>query len=1109
MAPLSANKTRMATGKENSVTQGTVDKEHATSNNTKFILEDKTNEIKKTCDNLVKANASDRERYETDLTAVPQNTIEDTVTKINCQFNWKQICVDNCQKQEVMEDRLLNKNIDNLRESTTSSSEPLNTSDAKEDMKDSLKAVDSYMDSTSSIHALQEKAGSYNEIITKNIDNREKGNHVEKDKMKDIGNSSTYSEKHSEIVDNNNDSRTSDVVMDICNTEKTENACTSSNHENDKNKLEETKSESGDVHKAESIDSGIEAERGKVVEERKAVDRNKIELQRGSPVQQGITQEMVDEEEKYKKEEEKNLEEIREKARAELLRTGKKQRYDRLQLLLNRSQMYATYLLGRINARREAEEKKSIRQEKTKKEQEEKANTQRDVDHKNQGNDKKVEVKKAKKKRGRQKRKLEETINTEEYEDDEELQGKAKKLKTDPTEQTEVTGPPKQEDETKPLQRTLNGEKISDRQPLLLTGGVMREYQLEGMEWLRGLFEHGINGILADEMGLGKTIQSIALICTLVEQKVVGPFLIAAPLSTLPNWISEFKKFAPEVQTVLYHGNIKERSLLRRKLLRIKKYSHGLRSLPVVISSYEILMRDRALLEQYNVEWKYLIVDEGHRIKNLNCKLIKELKLYRTSNRLLLTGTPLQNNLSELWSLLNFLLPDIFDDLSSFQSWFDFSAIEDNQKLIAQEQEASVLQTLHSILTPFLLRRLKTDVDLSIPPKKEILVYAPLTQKQQDFYRTTLDRTILDAISKKNNPVVAQELTPSGRPKRKSTKVIKYIESAGEEEEFDLDQLIKEMEEMEKRKEEAEAIMSDKQSKLSIVNIKLQNIMMMLRKCCNHPYLLEYPYNAKTGELIIDERLIECSGKMLMLDRMLPELKRRGHKVLLFSQMTQMLDIFGDYCSLKNYKYSRIDGTMRIEARQESIEKFTDDDEVFLFLLSTRAGGLGLNLMMADTCIIYDSDWNPQVDLQAQDRCHRIGQKKAVVIYRLVTANTIDQRIIERAANKRKLEKMIIHKKNFKGHNFASAISPQELLELLESKDANSSVDIQGVISDENLNKLLDRSDMAGWELKKSTEKDSDSTKNEPNVTTPVQDTSVTNAQFKVLETKEVNDFIF
>jgi len=486
----------------------------------------------------------------------------------------------------------------------------------------------------------------------------------------------------------------------------------------------------------------------------------------------------------------------------------------------------------------------------------------------------------------------------------------------------------------------------------------------------------------------------------------------------------------------------------------------SIKAYPVVITSYEIIMRDRAFLNIF--PWKYIIIDEGHRIKNLNCRLIQELKTYKTANRLLLTGTPLQNNLAELWSLLNFLLPDIFDDLNSFQEWFDFSAVGEDggdEKLIAQEKEEHVLETLHAILTPFLLRRLKTDVDLTIPPKRELIVYAPLTTEQQEFYKGTLDRTILSKLKKKTEPEPVIEYTNSGRPKRRVMKKVDYKSMLVDDSKtFDFDRLLEQMtQEQEKQKSVKEPRSAEKAT--SVVSVKLQNVLMQLRKCCNHPYLLEYPINPETQEYVVDENLVRVCGKMKLLDQMLPELKKRGHKVLLFSQMTKMLDIIEDFCYLRHFSYSRIDGTMKVPERQEMIERFNTDPEVFLFLLSTRAGGLGLNLSSADTCIIYDSDWNPQVDLQAQDRCHRIGQTKPVLIFRFVTANSIDEKIVDRAASKRKLEKMVIHKGRFKGKEISSRLSTQDILELLKSKDHShvSNISDDFVISKKSLNHMLDR----------------------------------------------------
>ncbi|MBZ3885190.1 Lymphoid-specific helicase [Sciurus carolinensis] len=564
--------------------------------------------------------------------------------------------------------------------------------------------------------------------------------------------------------------------------------------------------------------------------------------------------------------------------------------------------------------------------------------------------------------------------------------------------------------------RKCNGQPVPFQQPKYFTGGVMRWYQVEGMEWLRMLWENGINGILADEMGLGKTVQCIATIALMIQRGVPGPFLVCGPLSTLPNWMAEFKRFTPEIPTMLYHGTQEE----RRKLVRnIHKRKGTLQIHPVVITSFEIAMRDRNALQ--HCYWKYLIVDEGHRIKNMKCRLIRELKRFNADNKLLLTGTPLQNNLSELWSLLNFLLPDVFDDLKSFESWFDITSLSETaEDIIAKEREQNVLHMLHQILTPFLLRRLKSDVALEVPPKREVIVYAPLSKKQEVFYTAIVNRTIANMFGTSEKETV--ELSPTGRPKRRTRKSINYskIDNFPNE----LEKLISQIQPEVDRERTVVEMNSPIESE---VNLKLQNIMMLLRKCCNHPYLIEYPIDPVTQEFKIDEELVTNSGKFLILDRMLPELKKRGHKM----------------------------------------HNFNTDRDVFIFLVSTRAGGLGINLTAADTVIIYDSDWNPQSDLQAQDRCHRIGQTKPVVVYRLVTANTIDQKIVERAAAKRKLEKLIIHKNHFKGgqsglNQSKNFLDPKELKELLKSRDYEREVkgSREKIISDKDLELLLDRSDL-------------------------------------------------
>uniref|UniRef100_A0AAX7V800 Helicase, lymphoid specific n=1 Tax=Astatotilapia calliptera TaxID=8154 RepID=A0AAX7V800_ASTCA len=466
----------------------------------------------------------------------------------------------------------------------------------------------------------------------------------------------------------------------------------------------------------------------------------------------------------------------------------------------------------------------------------------------------------------------------------------------------------------------------------------------------------------------------------------------------------KLEKKAKKVSVLLYHGSQPERTELLKQICRPQG---PLSMCPVVITSFEISMIDRKLLQRF--QWKYLIVDEGHRIKNLNCRLVRELKMLPTDNKLLLTGTPLQNNLAELWSLLNFLLPEVFDDLKSFESWFDINTLGEVDSMVVAEREQNILSMLHQV----------------------------------SHHRA---------------------LTSSGRPKRRSRKVVDYKETDTDAP-YDLE---KYLERVRKELEPSSHPVLDVQSPLDAqVSLKLQNILMLLKRCCNHPYLVEYPLDPATGEFKIDEQLVQSSGKFLILDRLLPALKRRGHKVLIFSQMTSILDILMDYCYLRGFHYSRLDGSMSYAERDENMARFSKDPEVFIFLLSTRAGGLGINLTAADTVIIFDSDWNPQADLQAQDRCHRIGQTKPVVVYRLVTANTIDQKILERASAKRKLEQMVIHKNKFKGGKAElkpnkSCIDLDELRELLKARGTEKEVKASKgkVISDKDLEILLDRSDL-------------------------------------------------
>jgi len=766
-------------------------------------------------------------------------------------------------------------------------------------------------------------------------------------------------------------------------------------------------------------------------------------------IQSGLLSEDVKKEEERIKAETARMERQEEARKQQLLvkeakEMSTKQRFERLQKLLGKSKFYSQFLLDKMKQEAAKSLKDAAKENRTKK----RAKELKTEDEPTKG-----------RKRGRPKVEDEDSPNKKAKLD---ASGDVSKDRKDPN-------------------RKFEGKDIPVNQPLLLTGGIMRSYQLEGYEWMATLWENGINGILADEMGLGKTIQTVALFCHLYEMGVTGPFLVVAPLSTVPNWVNEFKRFAPTVPCVLYHGSANERIELRGELKKSYPSAEldGKIMNNVVVTSYEIAMNDRAAFS--SILWRYIVVDEGHRLKNSNCRLIKELKQYHSANRLLLTGTPLQNNLSELWSLLNFLLPEIFDDLRVFESWFDAKDLHENQdelaRITAQEQKNSILSTLHQILTPFLLRRVKSDVDLEIPPKKEVMVYCPMTTRQMELYRAVVEKTIGDLMAKDEKK---EEALPEKR-KKAAINYAAFLDHSDDENEDDdkFEEHLAKMQEyadsVAKTEGPASAYTLDmKRLEGNEKNFSVKSRMMDMRKCVNHPYLIEYPITEDGMFYDSGPDMVDICGKLQVFDQMIVKLVADGHKTLIFSQMTKMLDILGDYSNFKKWKFCRLDGSMNFIDRQANIDRFNQDPEYKIFLLSTRAGGLGINLTAADTCIIYDSDWNPQQDLQAQDRCHRIGQTRPVMIYRLVTANTIDQKIVERAAAKRKLEKMVIHKSKFKAgaENVKSSlksITAHELLSLLDSKDYVGSVVAKEkyngkVFTDEQLDKLLDRSDLS-WGL--------------------------------------------
>lgn len=598
--------------------------------------------------------------------------------------------------------------------------------------------------------------------------------------------------------------------------------------------------------------------------------------------------------------------------------------------------------------------------------------------------------------------------------------------------------------------------------------GNLHDYQKDGLKWLIHLNKNGLNGILADEMGLGKTIQIIALICHLVEVNQPGPYLIVVPLSTLPNWIMEFERFAPEIPVVLFYGDHEKRSQIYKQIRKEHKIG-SCKTKPVVITSFETPQAERKFLSTY--KWRYIIIDEGQRIKNHECLLVETLRKIQSLNRTILTGTPLQNNLSELWSLMNFLQPDLFDDLNVFESWCDVKALETKDgtaKFLKQEEEKNIVGSLREILKPFMLRRIKTEVNLSIPPKKEILVYAPISELQRDLYKAVLTRDIQRTIEA--NQEYAPKVYEGVRPKRRCAFTNSYNEHelantlktndlkvSGVPEQNDVtffgNNYILNQSLLKEWKDYTEITEHNAEY---LLKMKFGNRATTYKQIVNHPYLVYYPIDY-TVRSKADERIIKVSGKLSLLDKLLEKLKEGGHKVLLFSTMTTILDTIEDYLTLReNYHYVRLDGGCKVESRTESIKNFNQDPNIFLFLLTTRAGGVGLNLTAADTVIIYDCDWNPQADIQAMSRCHRIGQTKPVVIYKLCTKGTIDEAIIKRGEAKRKLERMVISEDI--GLHLNTKESLMKLKELLEASD--NLMTSENIIDDEELNKILDRSDM-------------------------------------------------
>ncbi len=524
--------------------------------------------------------------------------------------------------------------------------------------------------------------------------------------------------------------------------------------------------------------------------------------------------------------------------------------------------------------------------------------------------------------------------------------------------------------------------------------GEMRGYQLEGLTWLLQQYNHGVGAILGDEMGLGKTLQTIAFLSSLKHMKNLdGPFLVVCPMSVLSSWMTEFRRWCPSFRTIKLHSaDAAERDRMRKTILP------DVGSYDCIVTTYEMVKSDKFNNSLNRIHFRYLVIDEGHIVKNELTLISKTLRKLHFSAALLLTGTPLQNNMHELWALLNFLFPYIFPEGSSksFDSAFNLT----NSKV-----DDDMLSQCHYMLRPFILRRIKADVEKSVPPKEEIKVFCPLSEMQQFWYKSLLMR---------------------------ETKLLQKGVTAVE------------------RGEETETKTQYQQ---------LNNLLMHLRKCVCHPFLFD-GVETDPDETSLEE-LVDSSGKLAILAKLLPKLQSAGHRVVMFSQFTSMLDILEDFLRMSGYQYCRLDGSTNRVQRTVDISSFNaKDSPYFIFLMSTRAGGLGVNLQTADTAILFDSDWNPQADLQAMARVHRIGQTKKVHVYRMVTRGTVEERIIQRAEKKLYLDQMVNRGSTAQAEKLEKLGTDALMKMLTFGADKILSADnVDEGLSDADLDRLIDRSD--------------------------------------------------
>ncbi|KAF6201628.1 hypothetical protein GE061_004021 [Apolygus lucorum] len=534
----------------------------------------------------------------------------------------------------------------------------------------------------------------------------------------------------------------------------------------------------------------------------------------------------------------------------------------------------------------------------------------------------------------------------------------------------------------------LEGGSTLTTQPAILTPTMqLKSYQMVGLNWLVVMHKQKLNGILADEMGLGKTIQVVAFISYLREAGITnGPHLIVCPTSTIDNWAIEFTKWCPEIRVEIYHGSQDE-----RKFLRTRWFKEKFKTMDVIVTSYQIVGSNAEERKMFKImPLQYVVFDEAHMLKNMNTARYGHLFSINATFRILLTGTPLQNNLLELMSLLNFVMPNMFSSkIEYIKSFFSKRPKPGGSGENITNFEQEQVDLAKRIMKPFVMRRLKQDVLKDLPKKTNVVLKVPMDEEQKIKYNDLLEE--IREIAKKQDPDNPANFMSSFMQLRKLSNHPLTLRFHYQ------DTTLKEM---------ASRLAAD-------YGFKETNEDHIFEDLCfssDHDIHKLTQEHKCVGKFKLDDSLFKESGKFRKLDELLPKLKQEGHRVVMFSQFVFMLDIIEEYLRINNHEFCRLDGSTSMGDRQELIDDFNDDSEIFVFLLTTRAGGVGINLTSADTVIIHDVDFNPYNDKQAEDRCHRLGQTRPVQVIRLISEDTVEEKIYAMAQSKLNLEQELIGK---------------------------------------------------------------------------------------------------